>query len=143
MSIPKGFEAFAVGVFAVTLAVTLSAQTTEKKETVPGGAPKVSTTEVTGEVVTTGSSWLIAKNAANEYHVYNVKPGRQFMIDGQPKMLNQLQPGTQLTAKVTTTETPLITRTTKVTKGTVFWASPTNVIVTLENGENKEHQVPP
>jgi hypothetical protein len=136
-------RALAVGVLALSLAATLSAQTTQTKETAPAGAPKVTTVEVKGEVVTTGSNWLIAKDAAGTYHVYSVKAGRKFVIDGVEKTLAQLQPGTMLTARVTTTETPLVTRTTKITKGKVFWAAPTLIIVTLENGENKEYEVPP
>lgn len=136
-------RAFAIGVLALSLAATLSAQTTQTKETAAAGAPKVTTVEVKGEVVTTGSSWLIAKNAAGAYHVYSVKAGRKFVIDGAEKTLAQLQPGTMLTARVTTTETPLVTRTTKITKGEVFWASPGTVIVRLEDGESKEYEVPP
>ena len=45
-----------------------------------------------------------------------------------------------LTAHVTTTQTPLIKRTTTVTEGTVFWASPTSIIVTHANGENKQYE---
>jgi hypothetical protein len=142
MSITRGLGAVLTGALAVTLATSLSAQTTQKKETVPAGAAKVVTTEVNGEVVVTGSNWLIAKNTAGDYHLYGVKPGRMFTIDGAQKTLGQLQPGTMLTAKVTTSETPLVTRTTKITKGKVFWASPSSIIVTLANGENKQYDVP-
>ena len=135
-------KGFALGMLALSLAATVAAQTTQTKETVPGGAPKVTTVELKGEVVATGSTWLIAKDAAGVYHVYDVKPGRKAIVDGVPKTVDQLRPGTMLTAKYTTTETPLVTRTTKITKGTVFWASSTLLIATLENGENKEYQVP-
>ena len=127
---------------ALSLAPSLSAQTTQTKETVPGGPAKVTAVELTGEVVAVGKTWLIAKDAAGVYHVYDVKAGRKAIVDGVPKTVDQLQPGTMLTAKYTTTETPLVTRTTKITKGTVFWASPSLLIATLENGENKEYQVP-
>jgi hypothetical protein len=129
-------------VLAVTLATRLSAQATQTKETVAAGAAKVSTAEIKGEVVVTGTNWLIAKTQTGAYRLYDVKPGRTFHIDGAPKSLAQLQAGTQLTAKVTTTETPMVTRTTKITHGKVFWASPTSIIVTLENGENKQYEVP-
>jgi hypothetical protein len=36
----------------------------------------------------------------------------------------------------------MVDRTTTITKGTVFWASPESMIVTLENGENKQYEVP-
>ena len=47
-----------------------------------------------------------------------------------------------LTGTVIVTETPIVTRTTTVTEGTVFWSSPTSVIVTLQNRENKQYEVP-
>ena len=59
-----------------------------------------------------------------------------------PKTLDQLQLGTMLTSTATTTETPMVNRTTTITKGTVFWASPKSIIVTLEGGENKQYEVP-
>jgi hypothetical protein len=142
MSMPRGFGALAVGVLAFSTAASLSAQTTQTKETVAAGAAKVTTVEIKGELVATGSNWLIAKDAAGNYKLYGVKAGRTFTIDGAPKTLSQVPPGTMLTATITTSETPLVTRTTKITKGTVFWASPASVIVTLENGENKQYEVP-
>ena len=119
-----------------------AAQGTQTKETVPGGKPIVTTQVVKGELVAIGSNWLIAKHEAGDYKLYNVQAGQQFTIDGVPKTLNQLQPGTMLTGRVTVTETPLVNRTTTVTEGTVFWASPTSIIVTLQNRENKQYEVP-
>jgi hypothetical protein len=47
-----------------------------------------------------------------------------------------------LTSTATTTETPLINRTTTITQGEVFWASPKSIIVKLEGGVNKQYEVP-
>ena len=47
-----------------------------------------------------------------------------------------------LTSTATTTETPMVNRTTTITQGTVFWASPKSIIVTLDGGENKQYEVP-
>jgi hypothetical protein len=141
-SIARALGVLAVVALAVCLTATASAQTTQTKETVPGGQPIVTRTELKGEVIAVGSNWLIAKSPTAEYKLYAVKPERKFIIDGAPKPLSQLQPGTMLTATITTTEKPLVNRTTTITKGTVFWASPTSVIVTLENGENKQYAVP-
>ena len=102
----------------------------------------MTTVEVKGEFIAGGSNWLIAKNHAGDYKLYAVKPGRTFTIDGVSKTLAELQPGTMLTARATTTETPLVTRTTKITEGKVFWASPKSIIVTLENNQNKQYEVP-
>ena len=131
-----------IGTVALSLAAFATAQATQTKETVPGGAATVKTMQVKGEVVTTGSNWLIAKDPAGNYRIYSVKEGRKFIVDGVPKTLAQLKPGTFLTATATTTETPMINRTTTITKGTVFWAAPKSIIVTNDMGENKQYAVP-
>jgi hypothetical protein len=131
-----------VGAAALSLATSVAAQTAQSKETVPGGPATVKTKEVTGELVAKGSDWLIAKDPAGNYKLYNVQPGRKAIVDGVPKTLAELQVGTFLKSTATTTETPVIKRTTTITQGTVFWASPKSIIVTLEGGENKQYEVP-
>ena len=56
--------------------------------------------------------------------------------------LNKAPIGTLLTADVTVTETPVIDRTITTLKGKVWVAAPTSVILTLENGENKQYDIP-
>lgn len=127
---------------AVSLAALASAQATQTKETVPAGPATVKKLQLKGEVIAVGTTWLVAKDPAGDYKVYNVPAARKFIIDGVSKPLSQLKTGTQLTADVTTTETPLVKRTTTITEGTVFWASPKSVIVTHKNHENKQYEVP-
>jgi hypothetical protein len=127
---------------ALSLATSVAAQATQTKETVPVGPATVKTLQVKGEVVATGTTWLIARDPMGDHKVYFIPAGRKFIVDGVPKTLADLQKGTKLTATATTTETPVISRTTTITKGTVFWSSPKSIIVTLENGENKQYEVP-
>ena len=127
---------------ALSLATVVAAQVSQTKETVPGGTAKVKTSQVHGELVAKGSNWLIAKDLHGNYKLYNVEPGRKAIVDGVPTSLDQLKLGTMLTSTATTTQTPLVDRTTTITQGTVFWASPKSIIVTLENGENKQYAVP-
>ncbi len=135
------WRVFLVGAAALCLATGVAAQT-QTKETVPGGPATVKAVQVKGELVAKGSDWLIAKDAVGNYKLYNVQAGRKAIVDGVPKTLDQLQLGTMLTSTATTTETPVIKRTTTITQGTVFWASPKSIIVTLEGGENKQYEVP-
>ena len=134
---------FVVVAAGLGMARMATAQATQTKETVPGGTTKVKTDQVKGELVAKGSNWLIAKDPAGNYKLYSVPAGRKAIVDGVPKTLDQLQQGTMLTSTATTTETPLINRTTTITQGSVFWASPKSIIVSLENGENKQYEVPP
>jgi hypothetical protein len=128
---------------ALSLAVGVFAQTQETQETVATGPSKVKIFEARGELVAKGPNWLIARNPATGYHrVYRVQPGKKAIVDGVPKTLDQLEKGTLLKATATITETPVTKRTTTITKGVVFWASPKSVIVTLDNGDNKQYEVP-
>ena len=134
---------FILGVGVLSLAASAAAQPTGTTATVPGGAPKITKQQLKGEVVAVGSNWLIARMATTgEYRVFTVAPNKTAMIDGVSKTVSQLQKGTMLTADVTITEYPLVKRTTTVNSGKVFWASPTSVIITQENGENKQYAVP-
>ena len=136
------WQVLVVGAAALSLATVVAAQSAQTKETVPAGPASVKTTQVKGELVAKGSNWLIAKDPAGYYKLYAVQAGRKAIVDGVPKTLDQLQVGTMLTSTATTTETPVVKRTTTITQGTVFWASPKSIIVTLENNENKQYEVP-
>jgi len=119
------------------------AQATQKKETVPKGPSMASTTQLRGELVAVGPNWLIAKmDPSGDHRLFDVRPGAVATIDGAKKSLSELRLGTMLTAAVTTTETPLVKRTTTVTKGKLIWSMPTSIVVTLENGENRQYTVP-
>ena len=131
-----------IGAGALSLAAGAAAQATQTKETVPAGPAKMKSVQVKGELVAKGSNWLIAKDVAGNYKLYNVQAGRKAIVDGAPKTLDQLQLGTMLTSTATVTETPVVNRTTTITQGTVFWASPKSIIVTNDKGENKQYDVP-
>ena len=132
----------AVGVMTLS-AGPIAQQTT--KTTEKTGTAKVTTSQMTGEVVLVdGNNLLVRMQPGGQYRIFNVQPTRQFMIDGQPKSIRELTPGTILTAAITTTEQPVTDRTTTVTNGTVWFVdkSSNHLIVTLENGENRSYDVP-
>jgi hypothetical protein len=133
-----------LGTGALGLAVVAAAQPTQTKETKPAGAATIKKEKLKGEVVSVSDTSVIVKmTPSGEERVFTVAPGKTFLIDGVATPLDKVQKGTQLTADVTITETPTIERTTTVTKGRVFWASSSSLIVTLENGENKQYAVKP
>ena len=98
---------------------------------------------MTGVVDWVQGDTLVARmQPQGDYKVFLVQSGREFVIDGQTKHIADLKPGTVLTATVTTTTRPVTVRTTSVLNGTVWWVQGSYVILTLENGENHEYQVP-
>jgi hypothetical protein len=119
-------------------------QATQKKETLPKGPSMATTTQLRGEVIAVGSNWLLARMVpGGEYRFFDVRPRAVATIEGVKKSLSQLRVGTMLTAAVTVTETPLLKRTTTITKGRLVWSSPTTIVATLESGENRQYTVPP
>ena len=131
-----------VAALALSVAGAAAAQPTTTKQAVPGAA-KVSTAQLRGEVQFIKGDYLVAKLLPNgDSRLFVLKPGKTATIDGVVMPLNKAPIGTILTAYVTVTETPMVDRTVTTLKGTVWQATPTSVILTLENGENRQYQVP-
>src|SRR5262245_15769919 len=132
-------------VSAATVLATVGAlqaqQTTTSKQA--AGAAEVTTSSMSGEVAWVQGNLLVCKMLPHgEYRLFDVQPGRQFFIDGQAKLINELKLGTVLTATVITTTQPITLRTTTVTNGTVAWVAGNFVVLTLPSGENREYKVP-
>ena len=127
---------------ALSLTVFASGQATETKEKVPG-TPKITTSQLKGEVTYIKGDDLIAKMIpTGEYRLFHLRPGKTATIDGKVMPLNKVKTGTVLTAHVTVTEREIVDRTVTTLKGTVWYATPTSVILTLENGTNRQYEVP-
>ena len=130
------------GLALLVTAGVLRAQVTSKTETVKGAA-QVTTEQLTGEVVAVEGNVLLVKMLPRGYYsVFDVKPGREFVIDGQTKHIGDLKPGTVLTATVTTTTESVTTRTINSLTGKVQWVQGSYVILALPNGEHREYNVP-
>ena len=142
-SFSRTIPVLAIGAAALSLAMSASAQPTQTKQSLPSKTPKVTTTQLKGEVAYLQGDYLIAKMIpSGVYRLFQLKPGKTATIDGVVMPLNKAPIGTVLTADVTVTETPVTDRTITTLKGKVWVAGPTSVILTLENGENKQYDVP-
>ena len=142
-TLSQAVHVLAVAALAMSVAGAATAQPTQTKQAVPGAA-KVTTTELRGEVLYVKGDYLVVKMLpSQESRLFVLRPGKTATIDGVVMPLNKAAVGTVLTAYVTVTETPIIDRTITTLKGTVWYSSPTTVILTLENGENRQYEVPP
>jgi len=138
----KTREAIVTGLAMLCVAGAAYAQTAPQTEKIKGEA-KVDTLKMTGTVVEVNGNYLLAKmHPLGNLSLFKVMPGREFMIDGQPKHVGDLKPGTELTGMITTRTTPVTVRTTSTLSGTVWHAQDKYVILTLPDGENKEYNVP-
>lgn len=135
-------QAIVTGLAVLAMAGAAHAQATSQTEKVKG-TPTVDTVKMTGEVVFVQDDWLFAKmEPLGNYSLFKVQPGREFVIDGQTKHIGDLQPGTVITGTLVTKKTPVTVRTTSTLNGTVWYAQGNYVVLTLENGENKDTKCP-
>lgn len=133
-----------VAVAAIAMAAELQAQTTTATTKTPEAGVEVTRQQITGEVVSTEGNLLLARlQPSGLYHVYNISPAQKFVIDGQPKTLSDIRPGTVLTATQITRSQPVTIRTTATVTGTVWYVSGNFVILTLPDGQHREYNVPP
>jgi hypothetical protein len=138
----KAREAIVTALAVLCVTGAAYAQATSQTERLKGEA-KVETVKMTGTVMAVRDNYLLAKmQPLGNYSLFKVQPGREFIIDGQTKHIGDLKPGTELTGMIITRTTPVTVRTTSTLNGTVWYAQDKYVILTLENGENKEYSVP-
>jgi hypothetical protein len=127
----------------VAMATGIQGQVTTKTKE-PSGSAQVVKSTLKGEVaLVDGNQLLVRMQESGRYRYFSIRPGQQFIIDGQPKLIGDLKPGTTLTATIFTTTQPVTVRTTSAVNGAVWYASGNYVILTLENGETHEYNVPP
>jgi len=139
----KATQAIVTAVAMLVVTVAAHAQGTPPKTEKLSGAPKVETVTMTGEVVFVNGNWLLCKmQPLGNYTLFDVQPGREFVIDGQARHIGDLKPGTVLTGTIVTSTTPVTMRTTSTLEGTVLWAQNNYVVLRLDNGEVKEYKVP-
>jgi hypothetical protein len=141
-SLSRTLAVLGVATAVLGLAGNAAAQATSTTRTVPGAAT-ASTTQLRGEVAYIQGDYLIARMIpSGDYRLFQLRPGKTATIDGAVMPLNKVRLGTVLTAYVTVTERSVVDRTVTTLRGTVWYATPKNVILTLENGENREYEVP-
>lgn len=110
------------------------------KERIEGTA-SVKTEQLRGTVAYVEGNTLVVKMSSGDIREFNVPESRRFIVDGQELTVQQLKPGTRLTATVTTTTTPVTERTTTIGTGKVWFVSGNTVILTLPNNENRQYKV--
>ncbi|MFZ0592643.1 MAG: LPXTG cell wall anchor domain-containing protein [Bryobacteraceae bacterium] len=131
----------AVVPFTILSAIAIAQQMPKQTKEEIKGASTVTTQEASGTVVAVEGNQLVVRMSTGGLRTFNVPESRKFIVDGKELTVHDLQPGTQLTATVTTTKTPVTDRITTIGSGKVWFVSGNTVIVTLPNGENKMYHV--
>jgi hypothetical protein len=105
------------------------------------GEAQTTTQQLNGTVVAVEGNNLVVRMSTGGFRTFNVPESRKFIVDGKELSVHELQPGTRLTATVSTTTTPVTERTTTVGSGKVWYVSGNTVILTLPNNENRMYKV--
>jgi hypothetical protein len=121
----------------IGIAQNMPKTTTEKLS----GDSKVTTQQLSGTIVAVEGSNLVVRMSTGGLRTFNVPESRKFIVDGKELSVHELQPGTRLTATVTTTATSVTERTTTVGSGKVWYVSGNTVMLTLPNNENRMYKV--
>lgn len=120
------------------------AQITQTTETVDADKSFISRTQLKGELRDVAHDSIVVKMIPDgDYRVFVTTPDRIILVDGVEKRVDELEVGTILTAEVTVTQTSALERTTAELTGTVFLVGRKSVVLTLENGQNKQYQIKP
>lgn len=131
----------AIAAFALTLNARAQVQT---ETTTTAGHP---TTEVKVDrarvVLVDGNDLFVRTENGRLVHFANVPESARATVNGQQLGIHDLKPGMILERTITTTTTPMTVTTVQRVTGTVWYVTPpTSVILTLEDGSNKEFKIP-
>ncbi len=117
--------------FCMGLAGALSAQTTTQTQVRSGTV-----------VYTIGNDLVIKMDDGTVKHLV-VPDSATAEVDGKTVTVHDLKPGMHLSKTITTTTTNESVTNVRIVKGKVWFVSPpSNLIVTLANGQNKQYKVP-
>ena len=127
--------------FSSVVALIVAAQKMPQITTQRIGISGVATEQLQGTVVKIEANDLLVRTAAGELRNFVVPEWRKFIIDGQERSLQELAPGTKLTATIVTVTIPILERTTTIGSGKVWYVSGNTVIVALPNKEKRMYKV--
>ncbi|HMD19098.1 MAG TPA: LPXTG cell wall anchor domain-containing protein [Alloacidobacterium sp.] len=133
----------AVGALCLTLTLSGNAQVQTDTTTSSGQATKQVTVEHATVVAVSGNDLVVKMADGTLKHFANVPDSARVSVNGQQLGIHDLKPGMTLQRTITTTTIPKVITTTKSVTGTVFYVQPPlTVILTMEDGKNKEFKIP-
>jgi hypothetical protein len=99
---------------------------------------------MSGEVVDVNGHNFVVRTTNGELRTFsNIPDSRRVIVDGREVAVDELRPGTRLTATIARFTTPVTTRTTTVGTGRVWVTAGNTVVLTLPNGGNRQYTVSP
>jgi len=133
----------ATGMLCLAFAALSNAQV-QTQTTTKSGIPTQEVKIEGGEVVAVAGNDLFVKMTDGTIqHFPNVSESARATVDGQQLGIHELKPGMKLVRATLTTTTPQVVTTVQTVTGKVWHVTPpSSVILTLENGQNQEFNIP-
>jgi len=133
----------AVGAIGLAFTVSMSAQVQTSTDTTTQGKGKTTTVENGTVAMVNGNDLYVKMADGSIRHFPNVSETARINVDGQMLGIHDLKPGMHLQRTITTTTTSQVVTTTKTVTGKVWHVNPPlSVILTLDDGTNKEFKIP-
>jgi LPXTG-motif cell wall-anchored protein len=131
----------------VTLILASVAGTSAQVQTSTNKTQESATQQVqveNAEILSVNGNDLILKMSDGSIrHIANVPDSARATVDGQEIGIKDAKPGMKLQKTIVTTTTPTVVTTVQTVQGKVFQVQPpSSVILTLENGENQQFDIP-
>ena len=139
-------KTLAITIFAacVASAVFVAAQDTTTTSTSQSGQATQQTQVESAEILAVNGNELIVRMSDGQIKHVTPAPGATAMVDGKELGIKDAKPGMKLTRTITTTTTPKTITTIRTIKGRVWYVNaPNTVILSLNNGKNRQYKVPP
>jgi LPXTG-motif cell wall-anchored protein len=90
-----------------------------------------------------GNDLILKMSDGSIRHIANVPDSARATVDGKEIGIKDAKPGMKLQKTITTTTTPTVVTKVQTVQGKVFQVQPPgSVILTLENGENQQFNIP-
>jgi hypothetical protein len=133
----------AVGAMALAFTARMSAQVQTSTDTDTTGKNKTVTVENGTVALVSGNDLYVKMADGSIRHFPNVPESAKVNVDGKMLGIHDLKPGMHLQRTITTTTTSQIVTTTKTVSGKVWHVNPPlSVILTMDDGTNKEFKIP-
>jgi hypothetical protein len=133
----------AVGAMALAFTARMSAQVQTSTDTDTTGKNKTVTVENGTVALVSGNDLYVKMADGSIRHFPNVPDSAKVNVDGQMLGIHDLKPGMHLQRTITTTTTSQVVTTTKTVTGKVWHVNPPlSVILTMDDGTNKEFKIP-
>ena len=133
----------AVGAIGLAFTVRMSAQVETSTDTDTTGHNKTVTVEKGTVAMINGNDLYVKMADGSIRHFPNVPESTKVNVDGQMLGIHELKVGMHLQRTITTSTTSQVVTTTKTVTGKVWHVNPPlSVILTLDDGSNKEFKIP-